>query len=71
MLNKRLIATTALLGASLIAGFASAQDFGRARGEHARPARQGFMFPGEHESLPPGNMNPCTPGIHVPRRQRT
>lgn len=46
MLNKRLIATTALLGASLIAGFASAQDFGRARGEHARPARPGFMQAG-------------------------
>ncbi|MCP5358992.1 MAG: EF-hand domain-containing protein [Pseudomonadales bacterium] len=39
MLNKRLIAATALLSASLAAGIASAQDFDRGRGDHARPPR--------------------------------
>lgn len=57
MLNKRLIATTAMLGASLITGFASAQDFGRARGEHARPARPGFMQARDSVRLPARLIN--------------
>lgn len=39
MLNKRLIAATALLSTCLVAGIASAQDVDRSHGQHARPPR--------------------------------